>query len=74
MFPREVVAVGQDNRSGKYVTIRTASYTVSYCHLSSFLVSKGIFVNAGETIAMSGNSGMTTGPHLHLTNRVGGKC
>ena len=34
MFPGEVTGVGHDNRSGKYVTVRTAGYTISYCHLS----------------------------------------
>ena len=73
MFPGEVIAVGQDNRSGKYVTIRTTGYTVSYCHLSSSLVSSGKYVNAGEPIAISGNTGMSTGPHLHLTTKKDGK-
>ena len=73
MFPGEVVAVGQDDRSGRYVTIRTAGYTVSYCHLYSSLVSGGMFVNAGETIGLSGNTGMSTGPHLHLTTKKDGK-
>lgn len=41
MFPGEVTDVGHDNRSGKYVTVRTAAYTISYCHLSAFWVSKG---------------------------------
>ena len=44
MFPGEVTGVGHDNRSGKYVTVRTAAYTISYCHLSAFWVSKGMFV------------------------------
>ena len=35
MFPGEVTGVGHDNRSGKYVTVRTAGYTISYCHLTA---------------------------------------
>lgn len=73
MFPGEVIAVGQDNRSGKYVTVKTAGYTISYCHLSSFLVSKGRSVNAGEQLGVTGNTGMSTGPHLHLTAKKNGK-
>lgn len=73
MFSGEVTGVGHDNRSGNYVTVRTAGYTISYCHLSAFWVSKGMFVNAGEVLGVSGSSGMSTGPHLHLTTKKDGK-
>ena len=33
MLPGKVLRVGYDSRSGKYVTVQTANYTVSYCHL-----------------------------------------
>ena len=73
MFPEEVTGFGHDNRSDKYVSVRTAGYNISYCHLSAFWVSKGMFVNAGEVFELSGSSGMSTGPHLHLTTKKDGK-
>lgn len=74
MFPGKVVSIGQNKRSGKYVIIQTDSYSISYCHLSSILVRDSQYVNAGEVIAVSGNTGMSTGPHLHLTTRKDGKA
>ncbi|WP_270558577.1 M23 family metallopeptidase [Bacteroides uniformis] len=73
MLPGKVVSIGQNKRSGKYAIIQTAGYSISYCHLSSILVSKGQYVNAGEVVAVSGNTGMSTGPHLHLTAKKDGK-
>ncbi|MFD5676269.1 peptidoglycan DD-metalloendopeptidase family protein [Streptomyces sp. NPDC127040] len=42
-----------------------------YCHLSSTKI-RGGKVKAGEVIAYSGNSGNSTGPHLHFEVRPGG--
>lgn len=74
MFPGRVVSIGHNKRSGKYVVIQTAGYSISYSHLSSILVRDGQYLNAGEVIAISGNTGMSTGPHLHLTTRKDGKA
>lgn len=73
MFPGKVVSIGQNKRSGKYVIIQTVGYAISYCHLSSILVRDGQYVHAGEVIAVSGNTGLSTGPHLHLTTKKDGK-
>ncbi|MFG2886359.1 peptidoglycan DD-metalloendopeptidase family protein [Streptomyces sp. NPDC048297] len=43
-----------------------------YCHLSSYRVTAGTVVKAGEPVAYSGNSGNSTGPHLHFEVRPAG--
>ncbi|MFE5139713.1 peptidoglycan DD-metalloendopeptidase family protein [Streptomyces fagopyri] len=43
-----------------------------YCHLSSYKVPSGTVVRAGDQIAFSGNSGNSTGPHLHFEVRPAG--
>lgn len=74
MLPGKVVKSAYDKRSGRYITILTGNYTVSYCHLSSSKVTIGRYVKAGEIIGVSGNTGMSTGPHLHLTIKKDGKA
>ena len=74
MFPGTVIKVGQDSRSGKFVTVRTGNYTISYCHLSQQLVKEKEFVSAGTNIAISGNTGASTGPHLHITAKKDGQA
>ena len=74
MFPGTVIKVGQDKRSGKFVTVKTGDYTISYCHLSQQYVKVNDFVNAGTIIACSGNTGASTSPHLHLTTKKDGKA
>ncbi|MFI5977382.1 M23 family metallopeptidase [Streptomyces sp. NPDC051452] len=43
-----------------------------YCHLSSYRVASGTSVKAGQPVAYSGNSGNSTGPHLHFEVRPAG--
>lgn len=69
----QVIKVGSDKRSGKYVTLRHGDFTVSYCHLSEALVKTGQIVAAGEPVGLTGSTGRSTGPHLHLTLKRGRK-
>ena len=73
MMHGEVIKVGKDKRSGLYVALRHGDFTVSYCHLSQPLVTQGSHVRPGTIIALTGNSGRSTGPHLHLTLKKDGK-
>jgi len=52
--------------AGRYVVIRHDNgYRTRYLHLSKPLVSPGERVTMGQRIALSGNTGRSTGPHLH---------
>lgn len=66
MMQGNVVKVGQDKKSGIFVILRHGNYTVSYCHLSRVLVKTGAVVKPGETVGITGNTGKSTGHHLHL--------
>ena len=68
-----VEKVGYDNRSGNYVTLRHGNYHVCYCHLSSIIVRKGEYVYPGIIVGVTGNTGRSTGSHLHLTCKKDGK-
>jgi biotin carboxyl carrier protein len=54
-----------------YVQHENGDVTV-YGHMQEILVEQGQTVKAGETIALLGNSGQSTGPHLHFEVHVGG--
>lgn len=58
---------------GKYVVVRhTNDLETVYGHLSEFLVEPGTYVRAGQAIALGGNTGRSTGPHLHFETRYMG--
>lgn len=66
MFPGVVKKVGYDKRSGNYVTLQHGDYTVSYCHLSKVAVKEKTPVLAGDVVGVTGNTGRSTGEHLHI--------
>lgn len=74
MMSGVVSKVGEDKRSGIYMTIAHGDYTVSYCHLSKVFVRKGSLVMPGEPVACTGNTGRSTGEHLHFGVRYKGKA
>jgi murein DD-endopeptidase MepM/ murein hydrolase activator NlpD len=58
-----------DQGYGNLVIVENGSYRTYYAHLSSIPVSVGEMVTAGSTIGLSGNTGHSTGPHLHYEIR-----
>ena len=68
-----VEKIGYDNRSGNYITLRHGNFYISYCHLSSIIVRKGEYVYPGIIVGVTGNTGRSTGNHLHLTCKKDGK-
>ena len=73
MMEGTVLKVGQDMTSGKYVVLRHGEFTVSYCHLSRILVSKGTTVRPRDAVGITGSTGRSTGEHLHITCRRNGE-
>lgn len=58
---------GGGNTMHLLTQVNGTTYAISYFHLSpGFLVSPGDVVNQGQVLAYSGNTGNTTGPHLHV--------
>ncbi|MFF2810652.1 M23 family metallopeptidase [Streptomyces sp. NPDC058000] len=67
-----VVEVGWGGAYGNNIVIRMNDGTYTqYGHLSSFGVTVGQTVTPDQQIALSGNTGNTTGPHLHFEARTG---
>lgn len=68
-----VIAAGAEGGYGNLVKLRHSDGTVTlYGHNSSILVNVGDRVMAGDQIAKMGNTGNSTGPHLHFEVHLGG--
>ena len=71
----EVVFAGYDEGYGNLVIVEHEfGYRSYYGHLSRCLVQKGQRVKPGDIIALSGNTGRSTGPHLHFEIRKNGQA
>ncbi len=55
---------------GNLVVVHSGHFITYYAHNSSFNVKKGDFVSKGAVIAYSGNTGNSSGPHVHYETRI----
>ena len=69
-----VIRAGYHPAAGNYIVIKHGrKYTTRFLHLSKILVRKGQRVEMGKLIARSGNTGRSTGAHLHYEFHVNNK-
>ncbi len=64
-----------DKGSGNFLRLlHVYGFSSSYSHLQKFAVRSGDFVQQGDLIGYSGNSGLSSGPHLHYEIRFVGRA
>ena len=62
-----VVEVEKNNASfGNFVRVKNSDIVTTYAHCSAIKVKEGDKVKQGDIVALSGNTGKTSGPHLHF--------
>lgn len=62
-----VVEVQYGNKSfGNFVRVKNSDIVTTYAHCSTLKVKEGDKVKQGDVIALSGNTGKSSGPHLHF--------
>jgi murein DD-endopeptidase MepM/ murein hydrolase activator NlpD len=63
-----VISTGYNNTFGNFIVIsHHSNYRTLYGHLSAFKTKNGAYVRTGEVIGYVGNTGQSTGSHLHFT-------
>lgn len=69
-----VIRHSYSTNGGNEIWIETSDgISYFYCHLSQYIAKPGQQVKVGQPIALSGNTGISTGPHLHLGIMVNGE-
>lgn len=73
MMPGRIRKIGYNKVLGNYIEIDHGEFRVTYAHLHTVIGEKGDFVRAGQSVGISGNTGRSTGEHLHLSMRYKNK-
>lgn len=64
---------GYESDKGNYIIIENDSIKTLYAHLSECLAKEGDAVSGGDIIGKAGNTGMSTGAHLHFELSIDGE-
>ncbi len=84
VYPGTVIDKGTDDRYGNFITLKHAlneeisalypgatAWATFYAHMESeTLLKKNFYINANQTLGLIGNTGFSTGPHLHFEVRI----
>jgi murein DD-endopeptidase MepM/ murein hydrolase activator NlpD len=66
-FWGEVIEIGASPTGwGIYIKVNHGQFVTLYAHLSGISAVRGCYVTKGQKLASSGNTGLSSGPHLHF--------
>lgn len=69
-FGGRVLKSGYDSQAGNYIFLsHDDGFVTFYCHCNEIVADVGAYIRQGETIALVGETGFATGPHLHFEVR-----
>lgn len=74
VLPGKVLLSGWTGRGGYAVVLaHENNVQTTYCHFSKLTLMEGQIVKPGTVIGLSGNTGRSTGPHLHFSVKINGR-
>lgn len=73
IMPGEVKKVAYSRGFGNYIEVEHGDFKTTYGHLSFVMVREKMKLNAGQVIGITGNTGRSTGDHLHFAIKHKGR-